>query len=54
MKELKYLLRFYTQTQLAKMLGYKHRSTITQWIKRKNIPLHKRGLITKEYLKCCK
>lgn len=52
MKELKLLLTFYTQTQLAEMLGYKHRSSINKMVKTKNIPMHKRGIISKEYKKC--
>lgn len=53
MKELKMLLRFYTQTQLAKILGYKNRSSVSHWINgTKKIPTHKLGLISRELRKC--
>ena len=52
MKELKLLLTFYTQAQIAEMLGYKHRSSVNKMIKNKKIPMHKRGIITKELNKC--
>lgn len=49
MKDLKKLLTFYKQCEVAKLLGYKNRSSISHWINgTKKIPLHKRGLITKE------
>ena len=52
MKEINFLLKFYTQAQLAVILGYKHRSSLTHILKTKKIPLHKHGIISKEYSKC--
>lgn len=52
MKEINFLLRFYTQSQLAEILGYKHRSSLSHILKTKKIPMHKRGIISKEYSKC--
>jgi hypothetical protein len=55
MNELKKLLKFHTQSKVAELLGYKHRSTITHWLKyKKKIPTHKLGLISKELKKCYK
>ena len=52
MKEINFLLRFYTQSQLAEILGYKNRSSVNKMIKSKKIPTHKKGLIEIEYKKC--
>lgn len=52
MKEINFLLKFYTQSQLAEMLGYKHRSSLTHILNNKKIPKHKLGIISKEYKKC--
>lgn len=52
MKKLKYLLRFYTQSQVAELLGYKHRSSLTHIINTGKIPPYKLGVIDIEYKKC--
>lgn len=54
MKELKFLLKFYSQAQVAEMLGYKNRSSLTHILNNQRVPAHKVGALQKEYKRCLK
>ena len=49
MKSLKYLLRnHYSQTDLAKLMGYRSRSTVSMWVSKKIVPAKAKAWMDKE------
>lgn len=53
-KQLKFLLKHYTQAEIAKRLGYKNRSSINNVLTKNKVPLSKVNVLNEEYRKCCK
>lgn len=48
MKYLDYLLRnYYSQSEIAKLMGYKSRSTVSMWITKGRIPVEARAWLKK-------
>lgn len=47
MNYLKQMLKFHTQSELSRLLGFKSRSTISNWLKAGKVPEHMKGKIKK-------